>query len=86
MDWSSKEQYNNGNSKMNLAVDDDFDRTPDVLQRWDCRILDMDVARLMRQLLHPAPTKKFAIEDPEMADIFFSAPYSAFAVENFGYV
>ena len=77
--------YHGNDDKKNFVLPEDYDQTPKEPERWDQRILDVDVARLMRMVIHPQPSKEFAKEAPEMADDFYTMPYCKVAQEQFGY-
>ena len=64
----------------------DYDRTShEHLARWDERILDEDVARIIRMVYSPVPDKNFAKSDCSTVGAHFSPPYSKVAKEMFGY-
>jgi hypothetical protein len=71
------------NSK--FVLPEDFDKSPEVLQRWDTMLLDVDVAHIMRMVLKDVPKRSFAKDEVDMADDFYSRPYCSYAKEQFGY-
>ena len=77
--------YHGNDDKKNFVLPEDYDQTPKEPECWDQRILDVDVARLMRMVINPQPSKEFAKEAPDMADNFYTMPYSKIAQEQFGY-
>ena len=77
--------YQSSEDRKMFVLPEDYDQIPKVKERWDERMLDIDVARVMRMLIHPTPCREFATDDPEFADNFYTAPYSKFAQEQFGY-
>jgi phage anti-repressor protein len=92
-DHDQKNPYNNKRIKSSAFIDsnkfivpDEFDRTPDNPEAWDQRILDVDIARLMRMIMKEPPGRSFAQENPDIANIFFSAPYHAIPRQEFGYI
>ena len=72
-------------SKTQYIVPQDYDKTPHQKERWDERILDKDIAKLMRMLLDPIPDNTFFEEHREMADNFYTLPYPEIAHVKFGY-
>lgn len=74
----------NDDKKM-FVIAEDYDQTPKDLERWDERMLDVDVARVMRMIIRPLPARDFAEDAPEMADNYFTEPYSKTAQDQFGY-
>ena len=77
--------YHTNEERKLFVIPDDYDQTPNNLERWDERLLDVDVARVMRMLISPSPPRDFAVQDPEFADNFYTPPYSRTAQEQFGY-
>lgn len=76
----------NGSNSISYRVPSDYDRTPvGVLSRWDERLLDEDVARIMRMVYTPNPDNKFATGQCTTKDAHYSPPYSKIAREEFGY-
>jgi hypothetical protein len=68
------------------VVPPNFDQTERELQPWDHRILDNDIARLLRILYKPRPGKDFALSLKETnCNDFFTQPYSEIARNEFGY-
>ena len=82
---TNQRMYQSSEDRKMFVLPEDYDQTPKVKERWDERMLDIDVARVMRMLIHPTPRREFAKEDPEFADNFYTAPYSKFAQEQFGF-
>ena len=73
------------NRKTVCKVPIDYDRTPhEHMARWDERILDEDVARIMRMVYTPVPDKHFAQSDCSTIGIHFLPLYSKMAKEMFG--
>ena len=50
--------YHGNDDKKNFVLPEDYDQTPKEPERWDQRILDVDVARLMRMVINPLPSNK----------------------------
>jgi hypothetical protein len=74
------------NRKTVYKVPIDYDRTPHKeMARWDERILDEDVARIIKMVYMPVPDKNFARSDCSTVGTHFSPPYSKVAKEMFGY-
>jgi hypothetical protein len=78
--------YSAGKDKNSYFImTEQFDRTPRTPERWDMRILDHDIRRLMRMIMEEEAGVTFAHTHPQVADSFFSSPYSSFARDMFGY-
>lgn len=71
--------------KIVVKVPRDYDRTEVIPKRWDERILDEDIVRLMRMMYNPKPGKDFARSNCPTVDVHFTPPYSKIAKELFGY-
>ena len=53
--------------------------------KLDQKLLDHDVARIMRTIFRPPPKTDFALMYPGLAHGCFSKPYSEVARDEFGY-
>jgi hypothetical protein len=83
---ASNKGAGNFNRKTEYKVPIDYDRTSyGHLVTWDERILDEDIARIMRMVYTPVPDKNFARSDCSTIEAHFSRPYSKVAKEMFGY-
>ncbi len=83
---SDKQAGSAYNRKTVYKVPIDYDRTPlDHMARWDERILDEDIARIIKMVYIPVPDKSFAKSDCSTIGAHFSSPYSKVAKEMFGY-
>lgn len=81
---SREGQY--GNIGAVYSVPSDFNRTPSKsMVRWDQRIVDEDVARLMRMVYSPIPGSDFASSGCVTVDAHYSPPYCKIAKEEFGF-
>jgi hypothetical protein len=64
----------------------DYDQTPyGRLAAWDERMIDEDVARVMRMIYTPTPNRDFANSNCQTVGVHFTPPYSKIAKEKFGY-
>ena len=77
--------YHTSDARKLFVLPEDYDQTPSEPERWDERILDIDIARIMRMIMEPKPSRNFAKEAFEVADDFYSPPYNKIAQEQFGY-
>jgi hypothetical protein len=81
-----KEGPYHGSKRKAYKVLVDYDRTRNgVLPRWDERMLDEDIARVMRMMYEPVPNYQFAKSDCKTVDAHYTRPYSKFAESTFGY-
>jgi hypothetical protein len=69
------------------VVPSTFDQTEDELEPWDYRMLDNDIARVLRIIYKPRPGKYFAasLEDTKNQQAYFTPPYSQIARDEFGF-
>jgi hypothetical protein len=68
------------------VVPPNFDHTEKELERWDHRILDNDISRLLRTIYKPRPGTDFAASLKETDRMnFFTPPYSKIARNEFGF-
>jgi len=75
-----------GPNTVTYKVPSDYDRTPiGVLARWDEKLVDEDVARIIRMAYTPNPDKKFANSHCATGDAHYTPPYCKIAREEFGY-
>ena len=69
-----------------VKVPVDYDKTDHTrLAKWDERILDEDIVRIMRMMYEPRPGKDFATSGYPTVGAHFTPPYSAIAKREFGY-
>jgi hypothetical protein len=67
-------------------VPSNFDQTEEDLEAWDSRIIDNDIARLLRVIYKPRPRKDFASSlEQANHDNYFTPPYCDIAREEFGF-
>jgi hypothetical protein len=73
-------------ASIRYIVPSNFDQTEEDLEAWDSRIIDNDIARILRLIYKPRPGKDFAssLEEVDHGH-YFTPPYSDIAREEFGF-